>query len=40
MIWLITMAVVAWVAIRADRSAQDAESREWEEIMGTKESDE
>lgn len=35
MTWLLTMAVVAWVAITADRSAREAESREWDEIMGT-----
>ena len=40
MTWLITMAVVVWVAITIDRSAHEAESREWMEIMGTKESDE
>ena len=35
MTWFITLAVTLWVAIKTDRSAREAEAREWEEIMGT-----
>ena len=35
MTWLITLAVTLWVAIKTDRSAQEAEAREWDVIMGT-----
>lgn len=34
MTWLITLVVVAWTALKADRSAHEAELREWEEITG------
>lgn len=34
MTWLITLAVITWTAIAADRSALEAERREWEEIVG------
>ena len=40
MTWLLTAIVVGWTAITLDRSAMEAERLEWDEIMGTKESDE
>ena len=40
MTWLLTLAVIGWTALTLDRSAMEAELSEWDEIMGTKESDE